>query len=681
MIADYVAYADFVKKFPMANESSRVFCNKPDLPPVPSYESIIKLPYEGAIGRSLLDIAGDFVFAEAFGAKGDGVTDDTQALRDALDSKCSIYLKPNSRYLSGPIDLVHGGQKLMGAGMGSTMLVARDNAPFITISSEGGHEGKGIQHLNIDCTVHTAYAPDRNKHPVNYAIGAFQSGRTTFNNVGVYEAAVGYHVEECNHVVFQTANVGACKLKAYSINGGDDRTDLIFFHNCIGVGKKRPNDQIDPSTTGLYVEGMVNSITFHSFACIDVGYGQDYWASDEDFARGRVPALIYGFDVGVDFTWFDNYRFRRCSDVHWNVVYTNNSRNGNGIKISNECWNFILNEVRGGGHAMCNIVSDGREVKITGSAVSFSSQGTDAEGHGHRLLKYDSVVVGPNSQNTMITTSALAGRSGIGATCRHAIYIMRGAQNVLISDCDLIGAGAAPIRDDTTEGQVTIGPCRGLSYTAINSWMQSNVRGHFFVGEVVLNAQGGVASVVIHKGGSFFDPNFEHQVEFRSQEGTGAAGRAFITPDGRVSMVAVTNPGTGYVDAQAVVVNVLGRRVQPYQAPYDPEGGGIDSAILASGFRPVLLGNMHGTILAAMTEGDGVNTLLRVSARKGVVALVPWSKEGDDTDRDIMIGGKGDSGRIRLGVPVETGGIMTANRRFVLKMENGDTIYLLGSSE
>lgn len=124
----------------------------------------------GAVQRSIYDKLKDFVSVKDFGAVGDGVVDDTDAIQAALDAHSHVYF-PAGTYLHTGI-LLNSGNTLTGAGMGATVLYLADESNTHSIfgsstddvtirdlkvygnkaNQTGGNDGRGIYFISPSAT-------------------------------------------------------------------------------------------------------------------------------------------------------------------------------------------------------------------------------------------------------------------------------------------------------------------------------------------------------------------------------------------------------------------------------------------------------------------------------------------------------------------------------------------------
>lgn len=128
-----------------------------------SVEDPVYIPFgAGAVNRTLADKAREIVTPQDFGAKADGVHDDTQAIRKAIQALKSVVL-PAGRYrITGSIELPDA-CRLRGRGEGATIIEAAtqdfpafimqgNGAMVIDLSIEGAQCGVEISSDDQDCT-------------------------------------------------------------------------------------------------------------------------------------------------------------------------------------------------------------------------------------------------------------------------------------------------------------------------------------------------------------------------------------------------------------------------------------------------------------------------------------------------------------------------------------------------
>src|SRR5690606_13441909 len=74
-----------------------------------------------------------------FGAKGDGVTDDTESIRNALNSPASIIFLPPGTYLVSDRILVPNGKSVVGSGISHTTIIRTNEEDELGILTFGNY--------------------------------------------------------------------------------------------------------------------------------------------------------------------------------------------------------------------------------------------------------------------------------------------------------------------------------------------------------------------------------------------------------------------------------------------------------------------------------------------------------------------------------------------------------------
>jgi hypothetical protein len=129
----------------------------------------------------LQDLGGQVFSVMAYGAKGDGVTDDTASIQAAINAAGAgtIYLPPGHYKVSAALSLPNAGSALVGAGVGATVITTSSaTANVVELGSSAGHivPGVAVANLQIGSSV-TRTAGD--------AIRIFLGEQYTIDNVRI----------------------------------------------------------------------------------------------------------------------------------------------------------------------------------------------------------------------------------------------------------------------------------------------------------------------------------------------------------------------------------------------------------------------------------------------------------------------------------------------------------------
>nr|WP_318382751.1 glycosyl hydrolase family 28-related protein [uncultured Enterobacter sp.] len=110
-------------------------------------------PYTGSVARTQHDKNSDFISVKDFGAKGDGVIDDTAAIQSAINSRMRIWFPPGIYVISN--SLIFSNQQIIGSGCMSgsdrgTILQCNGRFPAFKRDTSGYSPGGRIQGFYIN---------------------------------------------------------------------------------------------------------------------------------------------------------------------------------------------------------------------------------------------------------------------------------------------------------------------------------------------------------------------------------------------------------------------------------------------------------------------------------------------------------------------------------------------------
>lgn len=262
----------------------------------------VKQPYTGAVARTQHDRNKDYVFVTDFGAKGDGVTDDTGAFAAALLSSRTV-LMPDGIFRVSSIELKDD-QTLVGSGnksAGSHIKALNPTGNLITMSGSKAT----LKDVYIDAT--PGFVTSGN---FIYATGF---GRHVIDNVEMWNAYNGITIDSSSNVTVISPRIYSSKGVPINVEGG-------FNHSILDAHSDNPTSS--QPIAGIRVTA-VGDLTIHGakmLQCgiallLDVkngGFINSLTASQCFFDSSNQACIIRSTGTGhiqrVDFTdcWFGN---------------------------------------------------------------------------------------------------------------------------------------------------------------------------------------------------------------------------------------------------------------------------------------------------------------------------------------------------------------------------------------
>lgn len=217
--------------------------------PVPvSLEGSMALPDvimagTGAVVRTTQDKMRDGVSVRDFGAKGDGLSDDTLAIQRALAAHDHVYVPPGTYLISAPVTLVER-QSLVGAGQAATILANGDDFNAIEITGsynrladiriEGGNIGLKLYGRDGVCV------------------------QNAVSDVCIFESHIGVQLDghdntdrPCYWNNLERVLVARMKTHGFHLvkSGAGDTPNANKFHACRAYSLG-----VETSGTGFYIE-------------------------------------------------------------------------------------------------------------------------------------------------------------------------------------------------------------------------------------------------------------------------------------------------------------------------------------------------------------------------------------------------------------------------------------------
>lgn len=242
---------------------------------------------------------------KGYGAKGDGVTDDTAAILAAVAAEPVVYFPPGVYVHSQPI-VPRYYQTILGSGKINTQLKNIGAGP--SIRTDASKEYLEIAHLGL---VGTSTAPTA--HGIELA-GA-NSVNVTIDHVRINDVGghgiYGGHAGHVNNVRITSTDCLSCGLDGISLEyargqinavwirycnlSGNDRNGITFYGNSVVI------DSNTIQANGIHGVSLGTEDQAHAKSCTGAAISNNYFEQNgRDVAAGAsVIGLYVGYQVGA----------------------------------------------------------------------------------------------------------------------------------------------------------------------------------------------------------------------------------------------------------------------------------------------------------------------------------------------------------------------------------------------
>lgn len=391
-----------------------------------------------------------YVSVKDFGAKGDGVTDDTVAIQAALSSvqdknKWQLFFPPGLYIINKTLEITKDQGFISGAGTASTFIRVDNVISGIGAFHFNRCKNIGIQNLSVDVKDVTA------NRVTAFDIDNAQS--CFFSNIDVYNCYESFYIHGTKPDGCNTINLNNIKV----------RNPLPGIGNAIEIDE--------------CVDLFVSQFTCNAPAGAKYANGifikncQAAWFSDIDVLNGEVGLLLSTEKSTDVITWLF---FSQCAfDKHANEgIRITQGANGSLIKGVNfvNCWSSSnggvgfnmtttqkerLNGINITHHTSVNnglhgVVFNGSDLRISNSIIAGNSQ--DAVG------TYNGIQVQVDTSDFSIVNNTIGEALLFGTTHSRNILIPTGSSdNYIISNNKLNGFTDQAIIDNGTGANKVVG--------------------------------------------------------------------------------------------------------------------------------------------------------------------------------------------------------------------------------
>ena len=306
-----------------------------------------------------------FVNVKNFGAKGDGITDDTNAIQEALNVGGAVFFPQGKYRLTASLIINKNGVQIFGSGIGydgnGTILIADGNFDIFRV----GYQPQQIWGFSVNNLWITGTASMIDGR----VIAAKNVVQTSFHNVVCTDLASFAYLRQAYTTVFEDVwfNAPRAGNTNYGIywDGSVDRSDLLTLRNfTYGNSAEDTRYPMSVRPYGLVLDGDVNTVSIQGARFIGVRCGI-LVRNTGNKPTGQQFNYLFAYDLEIDYSYEQPIRLENGSGFQFTDIYINT-----GNDPENAIWigsavnraSFKSGQVYGGRH-------DG--IVVAGSNVSF----------------------------------------------------------------------------------------------------------------------------------------------------------------------------------------------------------------------------------------------------------------------------------------------------------------------
>ena len=360
---------------------------------------VVNIPSSGKYQKNNTDIIPWINVETDYGAVGDGSTDDTTAINNAIAAANSatygatIYFPPgNYKVTAALTPITKSGVKLVGAGIGQTkisryyvsaaynLITFAGNSVTIgaaTIAATGEITGCGVEGIFFDDANYHGSVTSTSTTTTSYQIVVLNTRETTIRDITSRDAEQGIYIRRANTTVLN--NVVIDNLRGYhgifcEHKNGDAASDIFIYDNVTvaGFGTSGVGDVL------WRLKGAVHSHYIKKFQLLRGRQGILSETNGSGTTIAFKPAFIQGTMLDVEYQSFQGADFKALHRMDLSNFYgvQNNTGSATGINFQTDCEGIVIHSGYFAGATTYGLAFDGVNDVLISNINSTGNNGT-----------------------------------------------------------------------------------------------------------------------------------------------------------------------------------------------------------------------------------------------------------------------------------------------------------------